>query len=341
MSAFHLQVDLIRAVSDALAFRAARLTKEEDKRRASYGTTEVAAASTPTADTGEWDVVTTLFRCWWMTWMNWMLTYDSWGAGDDRIHAIGLAMWDVITSHPAMEEKIVAMDPLARWFSSWMAVLCHPREILGTLCGGDPKAGWDGGEHYEGTGAASPAGIQLSCAWHRHLLPVADQPIRNEILPACCYWLSIIRSLLVHLRVSRFPWSLFVADQAGPATDGADGDHRSILCLSGLYLRFLSFLRLLEGSSDNAASYESPSKEDPGTLNRLASMQEMCLDALDTLLSGCRDQSLRRSTLVELRIRVEAESSQSAMQGLERHLHQFPHLHMEQSDANVTIFPSN
>jgi hypothetical protein len=270
--------------------------------------------------------------------MEWMLSYDSWGSGEDRVHSIGLAMWNVVAIHPAMEGMIVALDPLARWFSTWMAVLCYPGEILDTLCGGHRDEGRDTDERKDGVGAVAP-GNHIRTAWQRHVLPMGDHPMHSESLPACCYWLSIFRSILVHLRMSHFPWSLLLVDRAAPATDATDGEHRSILFLAGLYLRLLSSLRRPEGSTGDITlnDEETSSRLAPMlavTSSRLAPVQEICLDALGTLLSGCGAQGRRRSTLVELRARIEAASSQPAMQVLESLLQQHPQLPAARDDSH-------
>jgi hypothetical protein len=266
--------------------------------------------SDPSPFSKERDAMAAMFRSVWRTWMDWMLHYDSWGvsAVDKRIRAIGSKLWNATAENAEVETMAISLDPCARWLSSWMGVLCHPVDILEWLSNGDATA--------------AAAQNLLSKAWRRRLLPIAGQPIHSNNLPAFCYWLSVFRSLLVHLRVLHFPWKHMVELTVNPSlVDAGDDDGDKIQLLAGLYLRLLGVLRPLdsEGLMDHATASSATRSANTETCasTRLAPMQEMCIDALETLLSGCHAQGGYHSTFRAVRLLIQNESSHPTMQVLD------------------------
>jgi hypothetical protein len=301
-----LQLDLVQLAVDAVVVRAKALQLDNgapsDSLRPADDRSPAADAASPSALANERGILTALLRCVWATWMDWMMHSESRiGAGNEgRVEAIGLQLWNATApgdAQPGLLSSVLSsLDPCARWFSSWMSLRSgYPgKGVLDAMvgpCGGD--------------GASADGASPLSRAWRDLARRDADLSPGGggDALLVCCYWLSVMHSLLVHLRVSHFPWKLLRVqgqndDPAAQADDMKEGV--TMVSIMNLYLKVLTLMDLpvQRGRHDG---------NDTGTLGSQESrwkllMQDICLDAIDTLLSGCRGRvcfsALSRSVCV-------------------------------------------
>jgi hypothetical protein len=290
-----LQLDVVQLVVGAMVTRSKGAQNQDSpsSRRTSEGD-----AVSVSDSASERLTLTALMRCFWTTWMDWMMHSESriGAANEDRVRAIGVQVWNASAppndTQPSLLLAVLsAVDPCARWFSSWMSLRSgYPdRDALYTMAG---STFGNGDGNVANTKGVSP----LSRAW-RHLARLEPDLAAGEgdALLVCCYWLSIVHSLLVHLRVSQFPWESLTAqgpdgDAAAPADDSKEG--AKIVSLMNLYLKVLSsiHLPLPRGRADVSDDGEIRSQD--STLNDKSSwklqMQAISLDAIDILLSGCR-----------------------------------------------------
>jgi hypothetical protein len=298
-----LQLDLVQLVVGAMVTRSKGAQNQDSlpvALRAGRRTSEGEAVSVSDSST-ERGIFTALMRCFWTTWMDWMMHSESriGAANEDRVKAIGLQVWNASAppddTQPSLLLSVLsALDPCARWFSSWMSLRSgYPdNDAIDAMV--DPRGG-NGDSNIANTDGVSP----LSRAWKRLARLEPDLAAgEGDALLVCCYWLSIMHSLLVHLRVSHFPWeSLTVQgpdDDAAAHADDSKEDVK-IASLMNLYLKVLSSIHLPRPRGRADVSDDGEIRSQDSTLNEKSSwklqIQVMSFDAIDILLSGrrCRD----------------------------------------------------
>jgi hypothetical protein len=294
-----LQLDLVALAVDAAVVRAKNLQLDHGAPSDSLLPTDdlspAADAASPSALANERGILTALLRCVWTTWMDWMMHSESRiGAGNEgRVEAIGSQLWNATApddAQPGLLSSVLStLDPCARWFSSWMSLRSgYPgKGVLDAMVG---PCGGDG----DGVGANADRDSVLSRAWRRLKRHDADLTAGGggDALLVCCYWLSVMHSLLVHLRVSHFPWKLLTVqgqndDPAAQADDMKEGV--TMVSIMNLYLKVLTLMDLpvQRGRRDGNDTGSLGSQESRWKLLML----DICLDAIDTLLSGCRGRA--------------------------------------------------
>jgi hypothetical protein len=328
-----LQLDLVELAVNAAVVRATNFQVDQgapsDSLQPADDISPAADAASSSALANERGILTALLRCVWTTWMDWMMHSESRiGAGNEgRVHAVGSQLWNATALYDAqpglLSSVLSSLDPCARWFSSWMSLRSGfpGKDVLDAMVG--PRCG-DG----DAVGASSDGASPLFRAW-RHLArrdAVLSPGGGGDALLACCYGLSIMHSLLVHLRVSHFPWKLLTVpgqndDPAAEADDMKEGV--TMVSIMNLYLKVLTLMDL----PDQRGRHDG---NDMGTLGSQEPrwkllMQDICLDAIDTLLSGCQGRACSSALSRSLRDAVAAADANPNLKALAtEYLQQMP-----------------
>jgi hypothetical protein len=328
-----LQLDMVELAVNAAVVRTKALQLDQgapsDSLLSADDISPAADAASPSALAKERGILTALVRCVWTTWMDWMMHSEARiGAGNEgRVEAIGSQLWNATAPDDALpgllSSVLSSLDPCARWFSSWMSLRSgYPgKGVLDAMVG--PRCG-DG----DSVGASAAGASPLSRAW-RHLArrdAVLSPGGGGDALFLCCYWLSITHSLLVHLRVSHFPWKLLTVQGQNddPAAEADDmKQDATMVSLMNLYLKVLTLMDLpvQRGRHDGNDTGTIGSQEPRWKLL----MQDTCLDAIDTLLSGCQGRACSSALSRSVRDAVAAADANPNLKALAtEYLQQMP-----------------
>ena len=159
---------------------------------------------------------------------------------DERVWSVGRSLWSMLFQENDYEANLltpaarcmIQVDGEATWFSSWFAHL-SPDHCLDVV---------------------SIEGLSNVISWCHSSM----QGVNADSEDTCFFWVSIIHSIIVSTRVSRFPWQLVKIETN-------DDNEKKLLV-------FHMFLNSLEKISDDT--------------NKM----ELCADGIETVLLGCHDE---------------------------------------------------
>jgi hypothetical protein len=189
--------------------------------------------------------------------------------GDRRVWNIGSTLWGWLIRMKNNKDYnddddddlatiLIRADVQATWFSAWLAHL-SPDQSRSLM--------QDANQKHSNTLATS---LDMC---HRHLVNPERTDMDRE---ACCFWLTVLKSLLMSTRVSLFPW-----------------DSLSFLTTENVEERQWFVFNLYEMNmqveENNQSKRDPQGNETNNTINATATSILMCADAMETILWGCRD----------------------------------------------------
>ena len=189
---------------------------------------------------------------------------------DDRVWTIGCTLWRLLLQQD-MTASLRKADPQGIWFSAWIAHL-SPDQVRDLILGREDE-----------TNNAEGMSLDSTLQWCHTCLSRTGTLLNLNDHAICCFWLSLLDSLLESTRVSRFPW-----DALSTMNDSTNG---RILFVWDLY-------ELL------VAAGTQHGKGDERTML-------MCANAMDTLLWGCGSGTLY-TTLVDKATKLLEQSSKTS-----------------------------
>jgi hypothetical protein len=217
---------------------------------------------------------------------------------DDNTNSIGKALWAALERDFAggpVARCLVEPSPDAAWFCLWTRIL-SPDEILALVT---PK------EDRER--------CLLSYLFSFSLELMGSLKENSQNLPNIVFALSTLRSVLVSLRVLRFPWKLLsLHDNPAPVAEVKK------LELFDAYYQLLQYLLATEA------------KEEEVSHAYLLRSPAMCIDAMETMLWGCIGDSrlfengektvyqIMIGRLAKLHGEIERKSGQSVDRSISR-----------------------
>ena len=226
-----------------------------------------------------------------------------------RLHKIGTMIWNFVLVNPLSQQLLQIMinhDPHAVGLAKWIMGYLSPSEVVFLL---SMKT------HTTDNSADGGAADNDATVLERLLYAVETRsdileegslsldfltrPQQVGLLSKACFCHSILRSALVTTRVVGFPWHhVAKINTTSVAVVAAPSVATVISALSGCYCRLI--YGVLAAAAAANAHHEVPPSKNGNTLNvqrwRPCDAIVMCVEALDTIQSGCKDDGTRESS---------------------------------------------